>query len=83
MQLSLYAVAARESWQLDAARQSYYYLLDDEKVAVPDDGGRAQWVREVAVEVAEGIRAEAFAPTPSQAACSWCDHRLICPAAEL
>src|SRR6202007_2405618 len=51
VQLSLYAVGARESWQLDASRQAYYYLLDDEKVAVPDDAERDEWVREVATEV--------------------------------
>ncbi|HEY3775978.1 MAG TPA: ATP-dependent DNA helicase [Solirubrobacteraceae bacterium] len=82
VQLSLYAVGARESWQLEASRQAYYYLLDDEKVAVPDDGGRGEWVCEVATEVAEGIRAQGFEPTPSYAACSMCDYRLVCPAAE-
>ncbi len=82
MQLSLYAVGARESWRLEASRQAYYYLLDDEKVAVPDDGERGEWVREVATEVAEGIRAQGFEPTPSYAACSMCDYRLVCPAAE-
>jgi superfamily I DNA/RNA helicase/RecB family exonuclease len=82
VQLSLYAVGARESWQLEASRQAYYYLLDDEKVAVPDDGERGAWVCEVATEVAEGIRAQGFEPTPSYAACSMCDYRLVCPAAE-
>ena len=33
VQLSLYAVGAREAWRLDASRQAYYYLLDDQKVA--------------------------------------------------
>ncbi len=83
VQLSLYAVGARESWRLEASRQAYYYLLDDEKVAVPDDDGdRGDWVREVATEVAEGIRSQGFEPTPSLPACSMCDYRLACPAAE-
>jgi DNA helicase-2/ATP-dependent DNA helicase PcrA len=82
VQLSLYAVGAREAWRLEASRQAYYYLLDDEKVAVPDDGDRGEWVCEVATEVAEGIRAQGFEPTPSFAACSVCDYRLVCPAAE-
>ena len=34
VQLSLYAVGARESWELEAASQAYYYVLDDEKVPV-------------------------------------------------
>ena len=32
VQLSLYAVGAREAWELEASRQAYYYVLDDEKV---------------------------------------------------
>ncbi len=80
IQLSLYAVGARESWSLDSSRQAYYYLLDDQKVAVPsDDSG---WVCDVALEVAEGILAQGFEPTPSFAVCSICDYRLVCPAAE-
>jgi DNA helicase-2/ATP-dependent DNA helicase PcrA len=82
VQLSLYAVGAREAWQLEASRQAYYYLLDDQKVAVTDEGERGDWVREVAIEVAEGILSQGFEPTPSIAACSMCDYRLICPAAE-
>jgi DNA helicase-2/ATP-dependent DNA helicase PcrA len=80
IQLSLYAVGAREAWQLDSSRQAYYYLLDDEKVEVPADGG--EWVQEVVREVADGILAQGFEPTPSFAACSVCDYRLVCPAAE-
>ncbi len=83
VQLSLYAVGAREAWSLDASRQAYYYLLDDAKVSVPSDAGtRAEWIREVALGVAEGILSQGFEPTPSYAACSICDYRLVCPAAE-
>ena len=84
MQLSLYALGAREAWQLEASRQAYYYLLDDEKVALPEGGeDRSEWVRDAAREVAEGILAQEFEPTPSFAACSACDYRLMCPAAEV
>ncbi len=83
VQLSLYAVGAREAWSLDASCQAYYYLLDDQKVALPaQDGGRTDWVRDVATEVAERILSQDFEPTPSISACSMCDYRLVCPAAE-
>ena len=83
MQLSLYAVGAREAWSLDASQQAYYYVLDDQKVAVPADRqGRPDWIQEVAMEVADGIKSQGFEPTPSFAACSMCDYRLVCPAAE-
>jgi DNA helicase-2/ATP-dependent DNA helicase PcrA len=79
VQLSLYAIGAREAWSLDSSRGAYYYLLDDEKVAVDGD---EDWIRSVAIEVAEGIKAQEFEPTPSPAACSLCDYRLVCPAVE-
>jgi DNA helicase-2/ATP-dependent DNA helicase PcrA len=82
VQLSVYAVGAREAWQLDASHQAYYYLLDDEKVAVPCDESGREWICEIATEVAEGILSQGFEPTPSFAACSMCDYRLVCPAAE-
>ncbi|HYB26565.1 MAG TPA: ATP-dependent DNA helicase [Solirubrobacteraceae bacterium] len=83
VQLSLYAVGAREAWSLDASQQAYYYVLDDQKVAVPADrGDRFEWIQEVAMEVADGILSQGFEPTPSFAACSVCDYRLVCPAAE-
>jgi len=83
VQLSLYAVGAREAWRLDASRQAYYYVLDDQKVAVPShERDRADWVCEVAMEVAQGILSQGFEPTPSFAACSLCDYRIVCPAAE-
>src|SRR6185312_7125576 len=83
VQLSLYAVGAREAWRLDSSQQAYYYVLDDQKVAVPDDRvDRYEWIQEVAMEVADGILSQGFEPTPSFAACSVCDYRLVCPAAE-
>jgi DNA helicase-2/ATP-dependent DNA helicase PcrA len=35
VQLSLYALAAKEAWQLESSRQAYHYVLDDRKVPVP------------------------------------------------
>ncbi|MBS1868647.1 MAG: ATP-dependent helicase [Actinobacteria bacterium] len=81
VQLSLYAVAACEAWELQDARGAYYYVLDDAKVPVPAAAGR-DWIEEVATEVAEGILSQGFEPTPSYAACAMCDYRLVCPAAE-
>jgi DNA helicase II / ATP-dependent DNA helicase PcrA len=82
VQLSLYAVGAREAWQLEAAHGSYYYVLDDEKVRVPRDVEDPEWIRDTVTEVAEGIGAQGFEPTPSYAVCSRCDYRIACPAAE-
>ena len=82
VQLSLYAVGAAEAWRLDASKQAYYYLLDDQKVALSRGEGDRDWILEVTHEVADGILSQGFEPTPSFAACSVCDYRLVCPAAE-
>ena len=82
MQLSLYAVGARESWEVQAERLAYYYVLDDLKVPVPSarDGPRLD--RQVVAEVGEAIMAQRFEPTPSPAVCALCDYRIACPAWE-
>jgi RecB family exonuclease len=82
VQLSLYALAAREAWQLPSSKQAYYYVLDDRKVPVPRSGNDAAAVEQLVLEVGEGILAEAFEPTPSPAACALCDYRIVCPASE-
>jgi len=82
IQLSLYALAARESWGLEASRQAYYYVLDDLKVPVPRDDGDAEAVKDMVLAAGEGILGQRFEPTPSHAACSICDYRIVCPAAE-
>jgi DNA helicase-2/ATP-dependent DNA helicase PcrA len=82
IQLSMYAIAAREAWQLESSRQAYYYLLDDRKVPVPRAEGGEEWVREAVLRVGEGILAQDFEPTPSPAVCALCDYRIVCPAAE-
>jgi len=83
LQLALYRVAARRAWEIDAEAGSYYYVLDGEKVAVKGAADDGQRVESTVMEVGEGILGQDFEPQPSPAVCSWCDYRLICPAAEI
>jgi DNA helicase-2/ATP-dependent DNA helicase PcrA len=82
VQLSLYALAARKDWGLHSSRQAYYYVLDDLKVPVPRDAQDEAAVEALVMQAGEGILAQQFEPTPSHAACSLCDYRIVCPAAE-
>jgi DNA helicase-2/ATP-dependent DNA helicase PcrA len=82
VQLALYAVGASEAWELEASRQAYLYVLDDAKVPLPTDDVDREWIAETVFEVADGILGQGFEPTPSYAACSVCDYRIACPAAE-
>jgi RecB family exonuclease len=83
VQLSLYALAAREDWRLESSRQSYYYVLDDVKVPLAEGGRDAAALTRIVLEVGEGILAQDFDPTPSRALCASCDYRVVCPAAAL
>src|SRR6201995_657856 len=55
VQLSLDAGGARESWQLRASQQAYYYVLDDEKVPVERSDEDRDWITDTVFNVADGI----------------------------
>jgi superfamily I DNA/RNA helicase/RecB family exonuclease len=82
LQLALYRLAARQAWGLEAGTGSYYYVLDGDKVAAPVRPDDAERVERTVLQVGEGILGQDFEPRPSPTVCSWCDYRLICPAAE-
>ncbi len=82
VQLSLYAVGARESWEVEAERLSYYYVLDDVKIPVPSAEMDPDWIARVVAEVGEAIMGQRFEPTPSPSVCGLCDYRIACPAWE-
>lgn len=79
VQLSLYALAAREDWGLKSTRQSYYYVLDDLIVPLAGDGYDIESMRDVVMKVGDGILGERFEPTPSPDVCAMCDYRITCP----
>jgi DNA helicase-2/ATP-dependent DNA helicase PcrA len=82
LQLALYRLAAREAWNIEAAFASYDYVLDADKVPAPMRPDDAERVERTVVTVGEGVLSQDFEPRPSPSVCSWCDYRLICPAAE-
>jgi len=82
IQLSIYQMGARESWKLETSAQSYYYVLTGEKVPVEHSPEELERVRSSVAEIASGIIEQDFEPTPSHEICSFCDYRIICPAAE-
>jgi DNA helicase-2/ATP-dependent DNA helicase PcrA len=51
-------------------------------VSVPHSKRDPDTVRDLVLEVGEGILAQNFSPTPSRGACSICDYRIVCPAAD-
>jgi DNA helicase-2/ATP-dependent DNA helicase PcrA len=82
IQLSLYQMGAREAWGLPGSHQSYYYVLENEKVPVEHTDDELDRVRTAVTEIADGILGQEFEPKPSPELCAACDYRIICPAAE-
>jgi DNA helicase II / ATP-dependent DNA helicase PcrA len=82
VQLSIYQMGARESWGIDTAAHSYYYVMTAEKVPVAHSDEELDRVRATIEEIGAGISRQDFQPTPTQEICSFCDFRIICPAAE-
>ena len=81
LQLSVYALAAREVFRFDPLSLSYYYLETSERVTVDKPQERLEEDRQTIVNVAEGIRAELFPAKPDRMKCGGCDFRMLCPSA--
>ncbi len=81
LQLSIYAMAAREKWGYEAERLVFYNFEENRSIATRRDrlqldGARAK-VEDVAQRVLEGD----FDPTPGYH-CRFCSYRNLCPATE-
>ncbi len=81
LQLSIYALAARDQLKLRPDRLTFYNLTSNEPVSTTRTAGDLKEAVEEIREVAGEIRGSAFAPTPGFA-CKWCDYVPICPAHE-
>ena len=67
LQLALYRLAAREAWDIEAARGSYYYVLDAEKVAAPTKPDDAERVERTVVRSARASSARTSSRDPRRA----------------
>jgi DNA helicase-2/ATP-dependent DNA helicase PcrA len=56
--------------------------MSGEKVPVEHSDEELDRVRSTVTEIAGGIQAQDFEPKPSPEICSFCDYRIVCPAAE-
>jgi len=81
IQLSIYALAAREVLDLEPERLVFYYLVNNEAVATTRDAKSLAAAKEKIAEVADQIRAQDFPAKPSYM-CGYCDYKPLCPAHE-
>ncbi len=81
LQLSIYALAARDALKLQPVKLTFYNLTSNEPVSTTRTPGDLKEATEKIREVAGEIRASHFAPKPGFA-CKWCDYVPVCPAHE-
>jgi DNA helicase II / ATP-dependent DNA helicase PcrA len=81
LQLSIYALAAKEIFEWDAERLVFHYLQDNSTLVTARDAKQIREVEKIIQETAADIRAKHFPAKPGFA-CRSCAYRLICPAHE-
>jgi DNA helicase II / ATP-dependent DNA helicase PcrA len=81
LQLSIYALAAKEIFEWDPVRLVFHYLQDNSTLVTTRDGKQLADAEKIVQETAADIRAKHFPPKPGYA-CRGCAYSLICPAHE-
>jgi RecB family exonuclease len=81
LQLSAYALAAREVFDWNPSRLTFYNLQANQPVSTTRDDKRLNKVRAEIQEAAADIRAGNF-PAKLGYSCKFCDFESICPARE-
>jgi RecB family exonuclease len=81
LQLSIYALAAREQLKLKPARLTFYNLTNNQPVSTARTAKDLDQAVDEIRAVADQIRRLLFQPAPGFV-CRWCDYVPICPAHE-
>jgi len=81
LQLSIYALAAKEIFEWNPVRLVFYYLLNNSLQVTTRDAKQIAAAEKIIQEVAADIRGREFAAKPGYA-CRTCAYQPICPAHE-
>jgi RecB family exonuclease len=81
LQLSIYAMAAREKWGYEAERLVFYNFEENSSIATRRDRLQLEGARAKVEDVARRILEGDFDPTPGYH-CRFCSYRNLCPATE-
>jgi len=82
LQLSLYALAAKEIFEWNPVRLVFHYLQDNKVQVTTRDSKQLQEAQNMVQEAAADIRAGQFPPRPMPSVCRSCAYKPICPAHE-
>jgi DNA helicase-2/ATP-dependent DNA helicase PcrA len=81
LQLSIYALAAKEIFEWNPVRLAFYYLLNNSLQATTRDAKQIAAAEKIIQETAADIRGREFTAKPGYA-CRTCAYQPICPAHE-
>jgi DNA helicase-2/ATP-dependent DNA helicase PcrA len=81
LQLSIYAIAAREILELNPVRLIFHYLQNNQTQVTTRNAKQLDEAQKLIQEAAADIRAGSFSPKPGYA-CRTCVYEAICPAHE-
>jgi len=81
LQLSIYALAAKEIFEWNPVRLVLHYLQDNSTQVTTRDAKQIDETEQIVQETAADIRAKEFPPKPGYA-CRSCAYKPICPAHE-
>jgi DNA helicase-2/ATP-dependent DNA helicase PcrA len=82
LQLSIYAIAAKEILELNPVRLAFYYLQENKVQETTRDAKQLTQAQKIIQETAADIRAAAFQPKRHYTTCRACPYQPICPAFE-
>jgi len=82
LQLSLYALAAKEIFEWNPVRLVFHYLQNNQVQVTTRDSKQLAEAQAVVQETAADIRAGRFPPRPLPSVCRSCAYKPICPAHE-
>jgi DNA helicase-2/ATP-dependent DNA helicase PcrA len=81
LQLSIYAIAVKEIFELNPARLVFHYLQDNSRQETTRSAKQLEEAQKIVQEAAADIRARSF-PAKEGFICRSCAYRPICPAHE-
>ena len=80
LQLRLYALAAKEVFNLEPRKISFYYLQKNQALSFDQNRSDFEETRAQIEDLVKLVRKGDFTPDPSQHKCGICDFKSLCPA---
>lgn len=78
-QLTVYSLAAKEFFNYDVEKLTYFYVEHDKKMSTERDAQDFERIKTEINTIVDSMKNKKFEATPSQKNCMFCDYSEICP----